>query len=166
MAKNKFIIDDPNELIVNGSHKKVILYALLFSVPCLGFLTQTLDNLKSFYLENLFVSVLLTSLLYGLAIYFWFMVFDKRIKLIINKNGIWTSKTSLVSWNSLWYYHMKEDFVKGEKYHLFFFKIKNSDIDYKVDITFCNKTYVEIINAIKSNSTDYSIIDLGFETNR
>lgn len=164
MNSNRFVINDPNELVARGSHKKVLLYALLFSIPFVGLLT--VNSLKSFYSENLFAAVLLTFIFCVIPIYFWYMVFDKRIKLIINKNGIWSSKMHLVSWNSLWYYHIKEDLIKGTKYHFFIFKIKNSGIDYKVDITFYDKTYIEILNAIKINSNGYSIIDLGFETNK
>ena len=89
MNYNKFIINDNNELIVRGSHKKVLLYALLFSIPAVGgLLTVNVEDLKSMYFENIFASILMVTIIYGGPIYFWVKVFDKRIKLIINKNGI------------------------------------------------------------------------------
>ena len=167
MNYNKFIINDNNELIVRGSHKKVLLYALLFSIPAVGgLLTVNVEDLKSMYFENIFASILMVTIIYGGPIYFWVKVFDKRIKLIINKNGIWNSKSELLSWDNLWYYHIKEDFIKGTKYHFIIFKNKNNEIDYKIDVTYYDKTYIEILNAIKINSKEYSIIDLGFEANK
>ncbi len=166
MNYNKFIINETNELIVKGSHKKVLLYAFLFSIPCVGLLTGNMESLKTFFLNNLVVSILTITLFYGIPICFWFKVFDKSIKLIINKNGIWNSKSDFIVWDNLWYFHIKEEFINGEKYHFFIFKIKNNEIDYRIDVTFYDKTYIEILQAIKINSEGFSIIDLGFETNK
>jgi hypothetical protein len=89
MDLTNFITNDKNELIDRGSYKNILWFAILMTIPCIGLLTDSFANWKSFLLEHLYGGLALLGFTYGVTICAWYKVFDKRIKLIINKNGFW-----------------------------------------------------------------------------
>jgi hypothetical protein len=164
MKPNNFIIGDTNELIIRGSHKKIPFFLLFITIPCIALVIELQKSSQNFFTGNLFVAIFFLTICCGGTAYSWFKFFDKRIRLIINQNGIWMSKSGLIEWNNIWYYHFTEDIVKAREYHCFAFKIKSDHTEYKIDITFLDKAYQQIQEAISINSKKYSIIDLGFES--
>src|SRR5215213_3230679 len=96
-----FITSDPKELIVRGSHKGILWFAILMTIPCIGLLTDTYDNWKKFITGNPVIAIFLLSIFYGAVLFGWIKVFDKRVKLIINRNGIWCSKTQFIDWDNI-----------------------------------------------------------------
>jgi hypothetical protein len=166
MSLSHFITNEPEELIAKGSSKKVPWYGLILFVPLLGLLFDTKKNLKEFYSKNIIIAILITLFMICGSIYFWYMALDKRIKLIINRNGIAFKQNTFLSWENIWYYYIEEEIIKAKAYHFLYLKDKLLDKTYKIEITFYDKTYQEIQSAISNFSKDKSIIDLGFESIR
>ncbi len=159
------ISNHPNELIVRGSHKRVIFLAVLMLIPCIGLFTDGLKNLLTLLREHYITSPLLLLVIYAGAIYLWIKVFDKKIKLIINEKGMWYGKTGFVQWTDLWYYYFKENRTsKAGRFYYLIFKIREAAEDHTVDITFFDKTYGQIQQAIKANAAKNRVNDLGFKT--
>lgn len=166
MDRNDTILNEPKELVVRGSYKRPIFLAILLSIPCIGLLTESLENWKKLINETNFLMILLVLFIYGMSIYYWFKVFDKRIKLIINSKGIWSLKTGFIDWSNFWYFYVKEEkTTKAGTFRFIILKKKNDEKDYKIDLTFYDKTYEEVKEAININSKKYPVIDLRFETN-
>src|SRR5215212_4246499 len=98
---NQFITNDPKELIVRASHKGILWFAILMTIPSIGLLTDSYGNWKKFITENPVAAIVLLSVIYGGALFGWIKVFDKRVKLIINRNGIWHSKFQFIGWENI-----------------------------------------------------------------
>lgn len=166
MTPNSFITNDYDELIVKGSHKKIPIYLLFLIVPCLVLLTEPFSELKKFYSKNLIAATLLTAFIFISAGYWWFMVFDKRIKIIINKNGIWNSKSKFIKWKEISSYHFKEEIFKTRKFYFLVLRTVGDDKEYKIDISFYNKPYEQIEEAMNINSKGFYITNLGLDTSK
>jgi hypothetical protein len=160
-----FITNDPKELVVIGSHKGILWFAILMTVPCIGVLTDSYDNWKKFISGSPVGAIFLLSIFYGGALFGWIKVFDKRIKFIINRDGIWYSKTQFVSWDNIESLSFEEQkTAKAGTFYLLKLKTKNRSKPYKIDITFFDKSYNQIQTAINENAIKNSVEDLGLET--
>jgi hypothetical protein len=166
MTPNSFITNDYDELIVRGSHKRIPIYLLFLIVPCVALLTEPFSELKKFFSENLIATILLTAFMFISAGYWWFMVFDKRIKIIINKNGIWNAKSNFIEWKEISSYNFKEETFKTRKFHFLVFRTVGNDKEYKIDISFYNKSYEQIEEAVNTNSKGFYITNLGLNISK
>jgi hypothetical protein len=156
-----------DELIVKGPNKKAVLYAILMTIPCIGLLAGPISEWIISIKEHFITVPLLLMVFYGIAAFFWFKVFDRKIKLIINQNGLWTKSTGFVYWESVWYYYLRErrTFKAGTFYDLFF-KLRDDEKDYKLEITFLNTDYNKIRRAIKLNARNYNVHELNIDSNK
>ena len=145
----QFITNDPKELIARGSHKGILWFAILMTIPSIGLLTDTYNNWKKFIIESPVISILLLSLIYGGALFGWIKVFDKRVKLIINRNGIWYSKYQFTSWDNIECFEfIVQKTAKVGTFYVLKLKTKNRSKPYKIDITFFDKNYNQIQTSI------------------
>lgn len=160
-----FITNDPKELIVRGSHKGVLWFAILITIPCIGVLTDSYDNWKKFITGSPVGAIFLLAIFYGGALFGWIKVFDKRIKLIINRHGIWYSKTQFVNWDNIESFGFEEQkTAKAGTFYVLKLKTKIRGKPYRIDITFYDKNHNEIQASINENAIKYSVEDLGLKT--
>ena len=161
----QFVTNDPKELIVRGSYKGILWFAILMTIPCIGLLINTYDNWKKFITGNPVIAIFLLSILYGGALFGWIKVFDKRVKLIINRNGIWYTKTQFIGWDNIEFFQFVEQkAAKAGTFYVLKLKTKNRSKAYKIDITFFDRNYNQIQASINENASKYSVEDLGLKT--
>lgn len=166
MNLSHFISNEPDELIAKGSSKNVPWFGLFLIVPILGLLFDSTENQREFFLRNPVIAVLLTLFLVCGSVYFWYIALDKRIKLIINSQGIAFKGNNFLAWENIGHYYIKEQIVKAKPYHFLYLKDALQDRLYKMEITFLDKTFQEIQSTMSHFSKGKSTIDLGFESNR
>jgi len=115
---------------------------------------------KPFFKENPFVTVVAVIIIL-VAIYFLVRYsLDRRIKMVINKEGIWTPKKGLLVWSNVQYYYFEEIQTDNATVSLLKIKLLKPSKEVKIDIAFFNKSERDIEDAIKDNSGDYNIIAL------
>jgi hypothetical protein len=89
-----------------NSKGSFLLFAVLSSFPCIGILIRCLQDPRKASLEfsesPVFLS-LVVLFFCGLAAYFWVRFFDRKYKLIIDRNGIWSVETGLIPWEDIVY---------------------------------------------------------------
>lgn len=97
-------------------------------------------------------------------LYFWRNVFDNKIKLIVNEDGIWFNSLGFVVWDRVWYYYFRvSESNKAGKFCNLIFKIRNDGKDYNLDITFLDKNNEQICQAFKENGEKHGVYFLGLE---
>ena len=53
-----------------------------------------------------------------------FYYFDRRVKLMLNKDGIWTKKHGTLSWKTLLYFYSKQGYHSGGDIYMIYLKRK------------------------------------------
>ena len=164
MDFNSFISNDSKEFIAVGNFKRFRFPAILTTCFFLAGLVQLFLTGNKLNSKQILPEIFISAMFLGTASFFWSKVLDKRIKLVINKQGIISNKIGLVSWDDLRYFHFKEIFFKGRNYH---FLILNTSVNEnrKIELSYLDKSYDQVKKAIQDNNKNKSIIDLGFETN-
>jgi len=88
--------------------------------------------------------------------------FDKKVKRIVDKDCIWTSRYGQVQWQSVWYIFQQE--IKGRiNQEKLVIKLNEDDKELTLDTTYYDKTAEEILNALKEYSKGFEIQFLGFD---
>ena len=164
MDFNSFISNDSQELIAIGNFKRFKFPAILTTCFFLAGLVQLFFTHNRLNSKHVLPDIFIFVLFLGTALFFWTKVLDKRIKLVINKQGIIINKTGIISWDELRYFHIKEMFFKGRNYHFLILRTLLNE-EHKIELSYMNKSYEQVRKAIQDNSTNNSLIDLGFETN-
>lgn len=165
MNFNLFKTNDADELIARGSYKPLRFYAILLTGFFLGGLIDLYINPKTFHSTDFAISIFISAVFLSTAIFFWYKVYDRKIKMIINKNGIISHKTGIIRWEEIRYFYIQETFFKGRDYHFLILK-STTEKEYKIELSYFDKTFEQVRKAIIINSNNNVIIDLGFETNK
>jgi hypothetical protein len=97
-----------------------------------------------------------------------FYYFDKRVKVRIDSDGIWSKKNGLVSWNDIWYFS-STGYKTQYDGDLFKLRIKLKDTEERLDkeeiLKFqrMDKKFDEIRPIVEYYAAKYQIQDLGQE---
>jgi hypothetical protein len=150
---------DHDELVV----KKEDWINLIFGFPALSLFAICLffgKDTKPFFKGNLIgtgaaVLIILISL--------YFLVrqsLDNRVKMVINKKGIWTARKGWLLWSNIQYYYFEEIRGEGADTSLLKIRLLDNTKEVKIDISFFNTSKQHIDTAIERNSRDFNIIAL------
>jgi len=150
---------DNNELVI----QKEVWINLILGVPAISLFAICLFSNKStkrFFKENQIATIAVILIILAALFYLIRRSLDSRVKMVINKEGIWTSSKGLLLWSNIQYYYFDE--IKSDYDTAFLLKIRLNQPDKEiiVDISFFNTCEKEIANAIANNSGDYNIIAL------
>ena len=148
---NNFRTNDSEELIVRGFYKQLLIYAILLTAFCLGVIIEIVYKFNNSSQYDILTTIIIVGIFLFLVVVFWLKLFDRRIKIVINKIGILSNETGVIEWNEIWYFYIKEYFFKGRNYHYLLIKTK-TEIEYKVELTNFDKSYELVRKAIFVNS--------------
>ncbi|HMK20183.1 MAG TPA: hypothetical protein VK492_18415 [Chitinophagaceae bacterium] len=130
------------------------------AIPIVGLTYAILKNPKEemteFSKSPIGLSILLSFFLFSFGFFCYKYFLDKKTKLIIDKDGIWTSKFGQVKWQSVWYIYQKEMRGKFIEQKLII-KLNEDDKEIKLDTTYFDKTEDEIIAALKGYSSKFNV---------
>lgn len=146
---------DVNELVARHTGKYFRILAIFFSIPLIVFAFRYSSTVEWFK-QNPGGCVFLLSFLLLASTYFWYTSFDKRIKLVINRSGIWSVKYQQLAWDNVDAFYFQR--VSGGSTDYFLWidtKVIGESI--KMDISWLDKDVTEIEEAISKNGKDYSI---------
>jgi hypothetical protein len=108
------------------------------------------------YSENPAGCIFLISLLLFLTIFLWREVSDKGIKLVINRHGIWTKKTQLLSWENIDAFYFEQQNNTTTTY-IFWIDTKITGVSIHFDITYLDTEPSLIVKAIETKSKENEI---------
>jgi len=150
---------DKNELVI----RKEAWINLILGFPAISLLTIGLffhKETKPFFIENPLVTLASIVIIIAALYFLVHNSLDRRIKMAINKEGIWIAKKGLLSWSNLQYYYFEEITSDYDTTSLLKIKLLEPAKEVKVDISFFNTSEQEIEQAIERNSGEYKIIAL------
>ncbi|HMC99307.1 MAG TPA: hypothetical protein VKH37_04110 [Ferruginibacter sp.] len=149
-----------------NNRNSFLFYLLFSSIPIAGIsysiISDPKKELAEFNKSPIFCSIFvaLFLLFFGFMCYKYF--FDKKVKLIVDKDCIWTSRYGQVQWQSVWYIFQQE--IKGRiNQEKLVIKLNEDDKELTLDTTYYDKTAEEILNALKEYSKGFEIQFLGFD---
>jgi hypothetical protein len=90
-------------------------------------------------------------------------LFDNKIKLTIDMDGLWSSQFGLIKWESVWYIYHLEIQDRNSKDHRIIIKLNEDDKELKIDPSYLDKTPEHIVEALKYYSKSYKVIFLDKE---
>lgn len=100
----------------------------------------------------------------GLCLFYYL---DNRVKLRVDKNGIWTKKHKNTSWDDIWYFSSTISRMReGDIYYL---KLRLNDTDDRLDkelkirYSRLNKNFRDVREIITYYAAKYNILDMGHE---
>jgi hypothetical protein len=138
------------------------VYAVLFiplALVNLYYLPEAIE-------KQLFWPIVLAIFFSASTIYLWFLVLDRRVKLIITKEGIWSKKYKLLPWETVVGYFFERR--RGGKILSTFLFIDTTvgGEPLKIETTYLDKPPQEISDAIQRNSTGYKIYTSGVHNSK
>ena len=146
---------DANELVARHTGNVFRILAILFSITLTVFAFRYSSTVEWFK-QNPDGCVFLLSFLFLSSTYSWYTSFDKRIRLVINKSGIWSMKFQQLAWDSIDAFYFQRVSGRSSDYFLWIdTKVIGESV--KMDISWLDKDVTEIAEAISKNSKDYSI---------
>src|SRR6185503_1782465 len=153
---------DENELIAKNTTKKNLYIAILFSAIGLYLLAGPYEKTRVLFSWNIVFSIILVVWLASGFVFFLYRYLDKRIKLVINKKGIWTKKNGLATWEQVWYFFIK---IGGDKTKIenLVLKLKESETKIFINLNEYDKGKEEILTSFRHYAAQYPINDLGFD---
>ncbi|MBS1663374.1 MAG: hypothetical protein JST68_20185 [Bacteroidetes bacterium] len=94
--------------------------------------------------------------------------FDRRVKLRVDSEGIWSSKKGKVGWDEMWGF--SSDFKKGPRYgdiYQLHARLKDTETRLDMEVVFrfqnMDKKFSEIRSVVEYYAGKYKIEDLGNE---
>jgi hypothetical protein len=163
---------DTNSIEVREGWKKYYLFwffaiLLVFSF---GFIipSQRKESLDFFFGKWSFAKlpfILGFAFIPSLCLYYYF---DKRVKVRIDSEGVWSRRKGIVAWNDIWYFNstickMRSD---GDIYKLHI-RLKDteekSDAEETLKFRRMDKSFDEIRSVVEYYASKYNIEDLGHE---
>ena len=106
-----------NNLTAKNDRNFFLFYLIIAAIPIAGLTYSYLKNPEKesldFKKDPIWLSIILLFILFLFAYFLYKYFFDKKVKLIIDKDGIWTPKSGLVKWQSVWYMYQKRNKGKG-----------------------------------------------------
>jgi hypothetical protein len=153
---------DAKELVVKRNKYIFIIYGILW----IGMLAQPIynfDETAALFKRNPITSTAIYLLVIGAAVWLGYGILSHRVKLVINKRGLWTRRSKLVTWDNLYYYY----FIKGKHQNqitwTFKFKTVAPEREFTVDMFFFDNDHEDIIKAIEDNSYGNTVHYLGVD---
>jgi hypothetical protein len=147
-------------LTAKNNRKNFLLPLICGAIPIVGLTYSIVKNpeneLTEFKKSPIGLSLFLLFLLFLFGFFCYKYFFDNKTKLIINKEGIWTSKYGQTEWQSVWYIYQKEIRGKYTEQKLIV-KLNKDDKEIKLDTTYFDKSPDEIIDALKEYSKKFNI---------
>jgi hypothetical protein len=142
----------PDELVGRQNAKGLLILAIPITI---GFLVNAF-NFTEGYKRSAVGAIFLTGVLFVLSVYFWYKIFDSGTKLIINRHGIWTRKYKTLPWDTIEAYHFERRLGKTVTSILW---VESTIIgqSYSLEITYLDRGYDDISNAIEINSNNFDI---------
>jgi hypothetical protein len=95
-------------------------------------------------------------------LYCLYYYLDKRVKLKIDQNGIWTIKYKDVYWTDIWQFNSTEYKMRrseGDIYYLFFLLKNGKEI--KIRLHRMEQNFLDIRSIIEYYAAKHNIIDMG-----
>ena len=145
----------PNELVAKQEAKGLKFLAMIPSGILVFMAIDYLETVKWFR-DNPWGCFFSVLLLLFLTIYFWREVSDKGIKLVINRHGIWTKKTQLLSWENIDAFYFEQQNNTTTTY-IFWIDTKITGVSFHFDITYLDTEPSLIVKAIEANSKENEI---------
>lgn len=157
--QNPVLIYNTDELVIRNRNYQYLISALIFTVLILWLIAGPYDKSRVIFKENLMAAIILTIALVIGTFYCWFKLFDRSIKIIVNKKGIWTKKLGLILWDSIQYYYF--GLLEGEiTIYLLNIKLHNSENELQIDISYANNARNDLAQAILQYSIGHNIFNL------
>lgn len=157
--KHPKLTNEKEELVL----RKEAWINLIFGFPAIILVVISLlrhDGAQQFLRTNIWAAVV-GVLIVVLAIYFLIASsLDRRIKFVINTDGIWIHNKGLLAWNNIHYYYFEEITTENNTDFLFKIKLLNSKKEIKINISLFNVSEQQIEAAIAHNSGDNKVISL------
>jgi hypothetical protein len=101
-------------------------------------------------------------------LYCLFFLFDKRIKLRIDKNGIWTIRNNNIFWGDIWYFSSGVYKMRTQA-NIYYFKVRLRDTETTVDkeikirLQRMDKAFEDIRSVIEYYAAKNNVYDMGHE---
>ena len=150
---------DKGELII----RKEAWINLILGFPAIALFAISLffhKETRPFFREHPIVTIAAVLIILA-ALYFLVRnSLDRRIKMVINKMGVWTVQKGLLAWSNIQYYYFEEVRSDNATATLLKVKLVEPDKEIKIDISFFNVSERDIDRAIATNSGDLKIIAL------
>jgi hypothetical protein len=159
-----------NSIEVREGWKKYYLIILFvwFAIMGVAFLIpeQRQGSVDFFFGKWSFAKLPVILVFTGWPSFCLFYLLDKRVKLRIDKNGIWSLKNGNIPWDDIWYfystvYRMRND---GDVFKLHV-RIKDTEDRQDKEILLrlhrMDKNFEEIRTVVENYATKYNIEDLG-----
>jgi len=150
---------DKNELVL----RKEAWINLILGFPAISLFAISLffhEETKPFFRTNPLATVAAILIILAALYFLVSKSLDRRIKMAINKDGIWTAQSGLLAWNNIQYYYIEEIASDYDTTWLLKIKLLEPVKEIKVNISLFKISEQEIEQAIDRNSGDYKIIVL------
>jgi hypothetical protein len=125
------------------------------------------SNIDIFFGKWTFAKLPLLITIYGMMGICLFFYFDKRVKLKIDRNGIWTLKYKEILWTDIWYFNTT--ILNQREGNLYYIKFRLKDtenrFDKEIKIRYrrMDKDFEEVRGVISYFAKTHNIQDLGHE---
>jgi hypothetical protein len=156
------LLYNSEELVIKDKDYISLVVGVLCILMLLYFLFGPYEKTRIIFKENLIAAIVLVIFLVVGIIYSFFKAFDRSIKIVINKEGIWLQKIGLIPWNNIYYYYFEN---QSHEVSVSLLKIKliEPEKEVQVDVSAMNKSFNDIERAIQRNAKNYNIKSLGID---
>lgn len=153
-----------------GSKKYYLLGVLAFpTIIAIGFIipSQRQDTIDYFFGQWTVAKLPAFIVLFGIMGICLFYYFDNRIKLRVDKNGIWTRKYKNTPWDDIWYF--SSTICKMKEGDIYYLKLRLKDIDdgldkeLKIRYRRMDKKFENVREIISYYATKHNVLDMGHE---
>jgi hypothetical protein len=102
-----------------------------------------------------------------LPCYFMYNYLDKKVKLAIDDEGIWSPKTKNIQWANLRYFFTTQHRYRGDVSYCLFIRLKDEISDsqqpMEISLSHLDKNFKDLRNAVQLYASRNNIKDLGHE---
>ncbi|RTL58735.1 MAG: hypothetical protein EKK37_10435 [Sphingobacteriales bacterium] len=147
-------------------------YVFAFGIWAFGIVYMLFSPNRQKSLDFIFSDWTLAKLptfivLFGLPSLCLFYYFDKRVKIKIDKEGIWTRRNKLIPWSDIWYF--SSTVCKMREGDLYYLKLRLKDTEERLDkeiklrLRRMDKDFQEIREVVEYHALQNNIHDMGHE---
>lgn len=124
------------------------------------------DLISSFYPDFTWYSLVILLIVFSIIIYIVFNLLDRKVKLKISEEGIWTKKFGGIAWKEIWYVATEESKSSNGKPLSLTIKLKqdqeeNTEREYVVQLAGLNYDLKNLWKVMNYYCEKYEIINLG-----
>jgi hypothetical protein len=151
--------DSHFNLVAKVNRSKFLLPLVLSSIPIVGISYDFLKNGKeevNEFKKSVFIIGIVILLLFCFSYFLYKYFFDKKIKLAIDNEGIWTPKYGKLKWQEVSYIYQIErrgKFISKE----LVIKLHKNEKKIKLETTFFDKNDDEILESLKECSSKFDV---------